>query len=144
MGKRKRYTNVAATNAALDPSRLRGTEKRFTVLTTQLECAMRGCENKKDLLGMFRDLSDRVGALRCVVSVVGNFIAIKRAEAGDHIQLPLINKSFYDQVWSAVDRRMKGLERGKASQYEAEVLEWARLVDVAQLHHAYGDFGRYR
>ena len=94
--KKKRCTKVSKVEKSLPE----GTKRRSTV-PLSLECHL--TEQGKSLIEVLDSISKRSGFYRRLTSLLSNYIVARRIEQG--LDLPEINKKFYDQVWSSLTGR---------------------------------------
>ena len=91
--KKKRCTKVSKVEKSLPE----GTKRRSTV-PLSLESHL--TEQGKSLIDVLDSISKRSGFYRRLTSLLSNYIVARRIEQG--LDLPEINKKFYDQVWSSL------------------------------------------
>ena len=92
-GKRPRQQSVVSKS-------LGSGAKRHMVVCMELKHAIpKGYENKKNVIAEFTRYADYQGAVRYIVGMAINYVLAKQVDG----QLPLIDKSFIDRTWSALE-----------------------------------------
>ena len=98
---KKKKRNSSHTEKELLESLTEGEAKgmRFSIIRCNLENALKGFEMKKRLLEDLDAEAVAQGLYRTAVGMIANFIIIRDLETGKHE----VNKTFFDQIWSALD-----------------------------------------
>jgi len=91
--KKKRCTKVSKVEKSLPE----GTKRRATVALS-LESHLSG--PGKSTIEVLDSIAKRTGFYRRLTSLLSNYIIARKIEQG--LDLPEINKKFYDQVWSSL------------------------------------------
>lgn len=97
--RKKRCTKVSKVERSLPE----GTKRRST-LSLSLEAHL--TDTGKLRIDVLESISKRTGFYRRLTSLLANYIVARRIEQG--LDLPEINKKFYDQVWSSLVGKENG------------------------------------
>ena len=74
---------------------------RVSTLRISLHRALDGHAHKNVVKTTLDDISKKAGVIRHYVSLVANAVVLQKIEAGEPV--PLINTTFYNQLWTAVE-----------------------------------------
>jgi len=94
--KKKRCTKQSKIESTLQEGK-----KRRSTLSLSIKSHVR--PSGKQYIELFDSISKRSGFYRRLTSLLANYIIARRIEQG--IELPDINKKFYDQVWSSLTHK---------------------------------------
>ena len=88
-----------------------------TTTSMSLESALKSHPCKKKLIVEFNRIACDAGVIRAIVSACAIWIVTCRAD--DDKPIPPINKTFYDNIWGAVEKVQKGEAPSKSFPYQA-------------------------
>lgn len=94
--KKKRCTKQSKVESTLEE----GTKRRSTL---SLSIKAHTSPSGKRYLDVFDSISKRAGFYRRITSLLANYIIARKIEQG--LEIPEINKKFYDQVWSSLNHK---------------------------------------